>query len=75
MLQVLAAALFTLLALGGVAFIVGTLLVNSPAILAALANRGEAVDPSFVWVARVKRSSRPAPALSRTRPQLVRAAA
>jgi hypothetical protein len=75
MLQFLVAALFSLIMFGGLSLVVGTLLTNRDRIVDALANRGEAVDPGFVWVARVKRVSRPAPALSRSRPQLVRAAA
>ena len=75
MVQLLAAALFSLIALGGLAFLVGTLTANRSAIIGALANRGEAPDAGFVWVARIKRVSRPTPALARMRPQAMRVAA
>ena len=75
MLQLLAAALFSLIACAGLGLVVGTLTSNRDRILGALLNRGEALDPGFVWVARVKRVSRPAPALSRSRQQPMRAAA
>ena len=75
MLQVLAAALFSMVAMCGLGLVAGTLFANRDRILGALADRGDVSDPGFAWVARVRRVSRPSPALSRTRSQLVRVAA
>ena len=75
MLQVLAVALFSLIAFGGLALIVGTLGGNRDKIMAALANNGDVADAGYVWVVRIRRSSRPAPALARSRPQMLRVAA
>jgi hypothetical protein len=49
-------------------FLAATLHENRSAILGALAAPHEGVDPGYIWVARVRRVSRPAPALSRFRP-------
>ncbi|MBV9840351.1 MAG: hypothetical protein JOY99_02250 [Sphingomonadaceae bacterium] len=72
MLQLFAASIFSLLALGALGFIAGMLAANRDAIVGALANRGVEPDPGFIWVARVRRVSRPSPSLARNRPQPLR---
>ena len=69
MLQLFAASIFSLIALGALGFLVVMLLTNSDVILGALANRGVEPEPGFVWVARVRRVSRPSPSLARNRQQ------
>ena len=75
MLQLFAASIFSLIAIAGLGFIIGMFASNRDAILDALANRGVEPDPGFIWVARVRRVSRPSPSLARNRPQLQRVAA
>jgi hypothetical protein len=73
MLHLLAASVFSLLAVGAFGFVAGMLFANRDAVVGALINRGAKVDPGFVWVARVRRVSRSAPSLAR--PQLLLEAA
>ena len=75
MLQLFAASIFALIAIGSFGLILGMLAGNRDAIVAALANRGAEPDPGFIWVARVRRVSRPSPSLARNRPQALREAA